>query len=153
ASSQPLATLGGLDVLREGGTAADAAICAAAILCVTEPHATGIGGDLLAIVRESSGALHGLDAAGPAPKDAPPDPPALQGPRSVDVPGAVAGWGELAERFGRIGLRRCLAPAIELAAGGIPAGFNSAETWRASPRAPAAFGPPPAFGAHYRLPA
>jgi gamma-glutamyltranspeptidase / glutathione hydrolase len=153
ASSQPLATLGGLDVLREGGTAADAAICAAAILCATEPHATGIGGDLLAIVREPSGPLHGLDAAGPAPKDAPPGPLAYEGPRSVDVPGAVAGWGELAERFGRIGLKRCLAPAIELAAGGIPAGFNSAQTWRASPRAPAAFGPPPEFGAHYRLPA
>ena len=153
ATSQPLATLGGLDVLREGGTAADAAICAAAILCVTEPHATGIGGDLLAIVREPSGALHGLDAAGPAPKDAPPEAPAYEGPRAVDVPGAVAGWGELAEKFGRSGLKRCLDPAIELATGGVPAGFNSAEIWRASPRAPAAFGPPPAFGAHYRLPA
>ena len=153
ASSQPLATLGGLDVLREGGTAADAAICAAAILCVTEPHATGIGGDLLAIVREPSGALHGLDAAGPAPKDAPREPPAYEGPRAVDVPGAVAGWGELAERFGRSGLKRCLEPAIELAAGGVPAGFNSAQIWRDSPRAPAAFGPPPEFGAVYRLPA
>jgi gamma-glutamyltranspeptidase/glutathione hydrolase len=153
ASSQPLATLGGLDVLREGGTAADAAICAAAILCVTEPHATGVGGDLLAIVREPSGALHGLDAAGPAPSAAPREPPAYDGPRSVDVPGAVAGWGELAERFGRSGLGRCLRPAVELAAEGVPAGFNSAQIWRVSPRAPAALGPPPEFGARYRLPA
>ena len=153
ATSQPLATLGGLDVLREGGTAADAAICAAAILCVTEPHATGVGGDLFAILREPSGALHGLDAAGPAPQAAPREPPAYDGPRSVDVPGAVAGWGELAERFGRAGLKRCLRPAIELAAEGVPAGFNSGEIWRASPRAPAALGPPPGFGARYRLPA
>ena len=153
ATSQPLATLGGLDVLREGGTAVDAAICAAAILCVTEPHATGIGGDLLAIVREPSGALRGLDAAGPAPKAAPREPPANDGPRSVDVPGAVAGWGELAERFGAVGLDRCLRPAVELAAEGIPAGFNCAQTWRASPRTPAELGPPPTFGGRYRLPA
>jgi gamma-glutamyltranspeptidase/glutathione hydrolase len=70
----------------------------------------------------------------------------------VDVPGAVAGWGELAERFGRTGLTRCLRPAVELAASGVPAGFNSAAIWRATPRAPAAFGPPPEFGARYRLP-
>jgi gamma-glutamyltranspeptidase / glutathione hydrolase len=153
ATSSSQAALHALDVLREGGTAADAAICAAATLCVTEPHATGVGGDLLAIVREPAGALHGLDAAGPAPNAAPREPPADDGPRSVDVPGAVAGWGELAERFGRAGLKRCLQPAVELAAGGVPAGFNSAQIWHASPRAPAAFGPPPEFGARYRLPA
>ncbi len=152
ASSQPLATIAGLDVLREGGTAVDAAICAAAVLCVTEPHATGIGGDLFAIVRDPSGALHGIDAAGPAPRSAPPEPPAQSGPRSADVPGAVAGWGELSQRFGRVGLDRCLRPAIDLAAGGVVAGFNSALVWRTSPRAPVAFGPPPAFGGRYWLP-
>jgi gamma-glutamyltranspeptidase / glutathione hydrolase len=152
ASSQPLATLAGLDVLREGGNAVDAAICAAAVLCVTEPHATGIGGDLFAIVRDGSGALHGLDAAGPAPRSASAEPPAELGPASVDVPGAVAGWGELSARFGRVGLERCLRPAVEFAREGVPAGFNCAQVWRASPRAPAAFAPPPAFGARYRLP-
>jgi gamma-glutamyltranspeptidase/glutathione hydrolase len=152
ASSQPLATLAGLDVLREGGNAVDAVICAAAVLCVTEPHATGIGGDLFAIVRDSSGALHGLDAAGPAPRSAPAGPPAEFGPTSIDVPGAVAGWGELSRRFGRVGLDRCLAPAIGFACDGVAAGFNSAQVWRASPLAPAAFGPPPEFGARYRLP-
>jgi gamma-glutamyltranspeptidase/glutathione hydrolase len=64
----------------------------------------------------------------------------------------VAGWGELSARFGRLGLERCLAPAIALAEDGVPAGFNCAAIWRATPRAPAAFGAPPAFGAHYRLP-
>jgi gamma-glutamyltranspeptidase / glutathione hydrolase len=152
ASSQPQATLAGLDVLREGGNAVDAAICAAAVLCVAEPHATGVGGDLFAIVRDPSGALHGLDAAGPAPRSAPPEPPAEFGPASVDVPGAVAGWGELSRRFGRLGLDRCLRTAIDLAEKGVPAGFNCAQVWRASPRAPAALGPAPEFGGRYRLP-
>jgi len=152
ATSQPLAALHALDVLREGGSAVDAAICAAAVLCVTEPHATGVGGDLFALVREPSGVLHALDAAGPAPALAPREPPDWSGPRSVDVPGAVAGWGELADRFGRHGLERCLRPAIELGAGGVPAGFNCAWTWRATDRAPAAMGPPPRFGQRYRLP-
>ncbi len=152
ATGQTLATLHGLDVLREGGSAADAAICAAAVLCVTEPHATGVGGDLFALIREPSGALHGLDAAGPAPRDAPRDPPDYEGPHSVDVPGAVAGWGELSTRFGRVGLERCLEPAIELAAAGVPAAFNCAALWQASPRAPVALGAPPDFGERYRLP-
>jgi gamma-glutamyltranspeptidase / glutathione hydrolase len=152
ASSQPLATLAGLDVLREGGNAVDAALCAAAVLCVTEPSATGVGGDLFAIVRDPSGELHGLDAAGPAPRSAPAGPPAAAGPASVDVPGAVAGWGELSRRFGRVGLERCLAPAIDLARDGVAAGFNCAREWRTSPRAPAAFGPAPEFGGRYRLP-
>ena len=152
ASSQPLATLSGLDVMREGGTAVDAAICAAAVLCVTEPHATGIGGDLFAIVRDPSGAVHGLDAAGPAPRSAPAAAPEECGPRSVDVPGAVAGWGELSRRFGRVGLERCLAPAIEFAREGVAAGFNCAHVWQASPRAPVALGPAPEFGRRYRLP-
>jgi gamma-glutamyltranspeptidase/glutathione hydrolase len=152
AAGQTLATLHALDVLREGGSAVDAAICAAAVLCVTEPHATGVGGDVLAIVRDPAGALHGLDAAGPAPRLAPREPPDYDGPRSVDVPGAVAGWGELSTRFGRAGLERCLESAIALAAGGVPAAFNCAAIWRASPRAPAALGEPPAFGRHFRLP-
>jgi gamma-glutamyltranspeptidase / glutathione hydrolase len=148
ASSQPLATLSGLDVLREGGNAVDAALCAAAALCVTEPHATGIGGDLLAMVREPSGVLSGLDAAGPAPRDAPVEPPAVRGPRSVTVPGAVAGWSALAERFGSMGLERCLRPAIAYASDGVPIGQRSAEIWRLAPPVL----PAPVAGERFRFP-
>jgi gamma-glutamyltranspeptidase/glutathione hydrolase len=152
ASSQPLATLGAVDILRQGGNAVDAALCAAAILCVTEPHATGIGGDLFAIVRDPAGEVVGLDAAGPAPRTALPEPPALEGPRSVTVPGAVAGWSALNERFGTLSLEECLAPAIALASDGVAAGHYTSEVWRLSPRAPKAFGPAPAFGARFALP-
>lgn len=150
ATSQPLATISGLEVLRSGGNAVDAAICAAAVLCVTEPHATGIGGDLLAIVRLRSGDVVGLDAAGPAPRNAPAEPPELHGPRSVTVPGAVAGWSELNERFGSLPLDRCLEPAIEFARRGVAAGHHTAEVWRLAPDAP--LGPPPAHGQRFRVP-
>jgi gamma-glutamyltranspeptidase/glutathione hydrolase len=152
ASSHTLASIEGLDVLRAGGNAVDATLCMAAVLCVAEPHATGVGGDLFALIRDPAGGLIGLDAAGPAPTGAASEPPALDGPRSVDVPGAVAGWGELARRFGQIGLERCLEPAIELARKGIASGWNSGRVWQLSPRAPRAFGAPPAFGERFTLP-
>jgi gamma-glutamyltranspeptidase/glutathione hydrolase len=153
ASSQPSATLSAVDALRAGGNAIDAAICAAAVLCVTEPHATGVGGDAFAIVRDSTGQLAGLDAAGPAPRSAASQPPAWHGPQSVTVPGAVAGWGELARRFGRFGLDRCLQPAIDLADRGVAAGADTAHVWQLSERAPRALGPAPNFGQRFRMPA
>jgi gamma-glutamyltranspeptidase / glutathione hydrolase len=152
ASSQPLATVSGLDILREGGNAVDAAVCMAAVLCITEPEATGVGGDLFALVRDPGGEISGLDAAGPAPARAPAEAPVLTGPNSVDVPGAVAGWGALSERFGRLGLERCLRPAIELGRRGFAIDANTARAWRYSGRAPSAFGPTPAFGDRVRLP-
>ncbi len=153
ACSQPLATLNALEVLRGGGNAVDAALCAAAVLCVTEPYATGVGGDMFAIVRTPDGELLGLDGSGPAPASAPPEPPALAGPRSVTVPGAVGGWHELSSRFGRLELARLLRPAIDLATNGVAAGYECSQSWQHSDRAPAAFGPPPQFGSHFRLPA
>jgi gamma-glutamyltranspeptidase/glutathione hydrolase len=152
ATSQAPATLAGLDMLRRGGSAADAAIAAAAVCCVAEPMSTGIGGDAFAIVW-NAGAADGLDAAGPAPRTASPeDVPTAGGPRSVDVPGAVAGWAALSERYGRLGLDTCLAPAIDLAERGVAAGYHCSWGWRQSTKAPAEFGPAPAVGEVFRLP-
>jgi gamma-glutamyltranspeptidase/glutathione hydrolase len=130
ATSQPLATRAALRVLEHGGNAADAAVAAAAMLCVTEPMSTGLGGDAFAIVWRD-GAVEGLDAAGPAPARAEPlQPVADRGPRSVDVPGAVGGWAALAERHGRLGLAACLADAIDVAEGGFAVGGRTSAAWQ-----------------------
>jgi gamma-glutamyltranspeptidase/glutathione hydrolase len=151
ATSQPTATLAGLDVLNAGGNAVDAAIAAAAVLCVSEPMSTGIGGDAFAIVHDSEG-VHGLDAAGPAPQAAPRTPVATAGPMASVVPGAVRGWEALNHRFGRLGLDRLLAPAIDLARGGVAAGFNCAYSWQRAERAPLELGPAPSVGGRFALP-
>jgi gamma-glutamyltranspeptidase/glutathione hydrolase len=129
ATSQPLATQAGLRAFERGGNAVDAALTAAAVLCVTEPMSTGIGGDAFAMIW-SDGRLVGLDAAGPAPAAADPDDPvAERGASSVTVPGAVAGWQVLSERFGRLGLGACLADAIDLAEGGYAISPVAAAAW------------------------
>ena len=111
ATSHPRATDAALDILRAGGNACDAAVAAAAVLCVCEPMSTGIGGDAFALVW-CDGVLSGLNASGRAPAAADPDvldriP--LYGPMSVTVPGAVSGWVALLERHGRLGLDRVCA--------------------------------------------
>ena len=151
ATSQAAATQAGLRALERGGTAADAAVAAAAVLCVTEPMSIGIGGDAFAIVWDGE-AVHGLDAAGPAPRSADPDGPIEQrGPRSTTVPGSVAGWGELLSRFGALGLDRALQDAIDMAERGVAAGVRVAEMWarRGGPSEP---GETPRVGSTYRLP-
>src|SRR4051794_3010502 len=133
ATSQPSATLAALRMLDAGGDAAAAAIAAAAVLGVPEPMSTGIGGDAFAIVWRG-GEVSALDAAGPAPASADPEARVeAVGPRSVTVPGAVAGWRALSERFGRLGLDTCLAPAIDLARGGFALGARAAEIWTGAP--------------------
>src|SRR4051794_23609628 len=150
ATSQPLATRAALRILETGGNAADAALAAAAGCAGCEPMATGIGGDCFALVWHD-GAATGLDAAGPAPAGAPPGAePEFSGPRSVDVPGAVAGWGALSERFGRLGLDTCVAPAIEAASGGFAVGARTAGEWARSPMPPAPFAPVPRAGGVFR---
>ncbi len=151
ATSQPLATRAGLRALERGGNAVDAALAAAAVLCVTEPMSTGIGGDAFALLWDGAH-LHGLDAAGPAPRGADPTAPiAARGPRSVTVPGAVAGWAALAERFGRLGLDTALGDAIAAAEEGFAVGAITTEAW-ARAGAPRELGPVPSAGATARLP-
>jgi gamma-glutamyltranspeptidase/glutathione hydrolase len=133
ATSQPLATRAGLRALERGGNAADAALAAAAVQCVTEPMSTGVGGDAFAIVWRD-GRADGLDAAGPAPANAHPvEPVEERGPRSVTVPGAVAGWAELSERFGRLGLDTCLEDAIDVAERGFAPGRRTRARWDGAP--------------------
>jgi gamma-glutamyltranspeptidase/glutathione hydrolase len=123
ATSQPLAASAGLQVLRQGGNAVDAAVAAAAVISLTEPCSNGLGSDNFAIVWDGK-ALHGLNSSGTAPAAWTPeyfekrygtDPAArpLRGWDTVTVPGAVAGWAALHGRFGRLGFGDVLAPAIE----------------------------------------
>jgi gamma-glutamyltranspeptidase / glutathione hydrolase len=151
ATSQPLATRAGLRALEQGGNAVDAALAAAAVLCVTEPMSTGIGGDLFAQVWDGK-ELHGLDAAGPAPLRADPEGPVEEaGPRSVTVPGAVAGWAALSERFGRLGLDAALQDAISAAEDGFALAVWTAHAWVRSD-AGLALGRVPSVGERVRLP-
>ena len=151
ATSQPLATRAGLRMLEQGGNAADAALAAAAVCCVTEPMSTGIGGDAFALVWRD-GQLDALDAAGPAPRNAAPSTPVAEhGPTSVTVPGAVAGWAELAQRHGRLGLDVCLGPAIDAAEQGFAVALRTAELWQRI-AGPPELGPPPQVGDVVRLP-
>ena len=160
ATSHPLATRAALRVLEEGGNAVDAAVTAAAVLCVCEPYSTGIGGDLFAIVWHA-GSAHGLNASGRAPASVAADALpqiATGGPLSVTVPGAVSGWAALLERFGSLGLDRCLAPAIEAAEQGFAVTPVIAATWSALARgltdeeARRVFGDAPSVGRIVRLP-
>src|SRR5436190_3730865 len=151
ATSHPLATRAGLRLLERGGNAVDAALGAAAVLCVAEPMSTGIGGDAFGLVWKD-GELKGLDAAGPAPATAAPVAPVAQtGPRSVTVPGALAGWATLSQRNGKLGLDACLADAIDAAERGVAATVRTAESW-ATFGGPDELGPTPRAGEIFRQP-
>lgn len=121
-TSHPLAAQAGLRMLLRGGNAIDAAIAAAAVLTVVEPVGCGLGGDAFAILWDGA-QLHGLNASGPAPQAWTPDYfrqkhdgriPAL-GWDTVTVPGMVAGWVELSERFGKLPFAELFDPAIDIA--------------------------------------
>jgi len=141
ATSQPLAVQAGIDVLRRGGNAVDAAIAANAVLGVVEPMSCGVGGDLFAIVWEArSGKLFGLNASGRSPYRASLDEMRARGlaelpatgPLSWSVPGAVDGWEALRSRFGTRPLAELLEPAIAIAEEGFPVGEVTAWMWQAS---------------------
>jgi gamma-glutamyltranspeptidase / glutathione hydrolase len=151
ATSQPTATAAGLRMLREGGNAADAVLAAAAVLCVSEPMATGPGGDMFALIFDR-GTVEAIDGAGPAPRHPQGDlAPDRYGPRSVDVPGAVAGWQLLSER-GRLGLEACLREAIVLAEDGFAVGARCAHSWATAANLPVGFEDVPRCGDRVRLP-
>ena len=129
ATSQPLATQIALDILKAGGTAVDAAIAANAALGLMEPTGCGIGGDLFAIVWDAEKReLTGLNASGRAPaamtieyfRENGLDSIPPLGPLPVSVPGAVDGWYELHDRYGRMPMSEILAPAVEYARKGFP---------------------------------
>ena len=103
ATSHPLATRAGVRALDRGGNAVDAALAAAAMLCVAEPGHTGIGGDLFAQVWHD-GKLHGLNGSGRSPAVLPELAVDELGPRSVTVPGSVRAWFDLSERLGSLGI-------------------------------------------------
>ena len=129
ATSHPLASQIGIDILKEGGNAIDAAIAANAALGLMEPTGNGIGGDLFAIVWiEKEKKLYGLNASGRSPEDLTlkyfiennfKSIPAY-GPLPVSVPGVVDGWFELHNKFGKIKMRDILSPTIKYAEDGFP---------------------------------
>ena len=138
ASENPLASQAGAMILARGGHAVDAAIAANAVIGLVEPMMNGVGGDLFAIVYENkTGQLHGVNASGWAPAALTPavlkargfDLMPQSGVHSVTVPGAVAGWALLRDRFGRKSFSEILAAAISLADEGFPVAEIIAAEW------------------------
>jgi gamma-glutamyltranspeptidase/glutathione hydrolase len=140
ATSHPLASAAGLAVLERGGNAIDAAVTAAAVLSVVEPHMTGLGGDLFALVwLGKERRLVGLNASGRSGslmtreelvrrgRTTVP----IDGAEPITVPGALSGWAMLLDRYGTIALERALERAIELADQGFPVSPIIAAQWQA----------------------
>ena len=141
ATSHPLGAMSGLRILMEGGNAVDAAVAAAATLNVVEPHATGVGGDVFALVwMKRDGRVTALDASGRSSAnasleelvdkglDAIPD----QSPYAVTVPGAVSGWQSVLDAYGQMTLADVLKPAISYAEEGHAVPEVVSGYWHAS---------------------
>ncbi|MCY4656083.1 MAG: gamma-glutamyltransferase family protein [Gammaproteobacteria bacterium] len=134
ASSQPLATQAGVEVLRKGGNAVDAALATAITLTVVEPCSNGVGSDLFAIVSDQKG-LQGLNASGRSPRalnmqkfeglESMP----ISGWDCVTVPGAVSGWVALSDRYGHLPFRDLFESAIQYAHDGFAVGSITARAW------------------------
>ena len=140
ATSQPLATAAGLAVLQRGGNAFDAAVTAAAMLNVVEPHMTGIGGDMFALFWSARDhKLYALNASGRSGALMTREELARRGRTSmpqtgaetITVPGALSGWQTLLQRYGTITLAQALAPAIRTADEGFPVTPIIAADWAA----------------------
>jgi gamma-glutamyltranspeptidase/glutathione hydrolase len=146
ATSQPLAAEAGIETLRAGGNAFDAAVATAATLNVVEPMSTGLGGDAFAMYRTADGEVGAMRACGGAPEaatldrvrecaaeQADTDPESaempLRGPLAVTVPGAPRGWEATVEQFGRLDLADVLDDAIHYATEGFPVSEVIAGAW------------------------
>lgn len=126
AASQPLAVSAGVEVLRRGGSAADAAIAVSAVLCVVEPGASHLGGDAFVITHNASDKTNlAFNGSGEAPHKATKEEFSqsidLHGYKSATVPGLVSTWFAIHEKFGLLPMSELLAPAIEYAREGFPA--------------------------------
>ncbi|WP_372425405.1 gamma-glutamyltransferase family protein [Salinarimonas chemoclinalis] len=171
ATSHPLASLVGVETMKRGGSAADAALAASAMLCVVEPHMTGIGGDCFALVAPPGAPTRALMGSGPAPKGVDRAAVADAGlaaipddsPHAVNVPGAVAAWVALHAAHGRLPLAELMEPAARVAEAGYAIAPRVAYDWAAHaarlarrPESAAAFlrdGRPLAAGDVHRQPA
>ncbi len=138
ATSQPLASQVGLEVLKRGGNAVDAAIAMAAMLNVTEPNMTGIGGDAFVMIYSpKTKTLEGLNASGRAPRALNLDYFAarkitqmpMTGMEAITVPGAFDGWVTLLDKYGTMKLADLMAPAIGYAEHGFPVMEKTAADW------------------------
>ncbi len=133
-TTQPLASQAGLRMMLAGGNAVDAALATAITLTVVEPVMNGIGGDMFALVWHE-GKLHGISSCGAAPAAWTPDyfagrdtmPPTGWG--TVTVPGQVAGWKALSDKFGKLPFAQLFEPAIEYASRGFPVSPVIARQW------------------------
>ena len=168
-TSQPLASMAGIDALKAGGNCVDAAIAANAVLGVTEPASCGIGGDLFAILwLEKEGRLFGLNASGRAPRAWTLEKARERGleripresPLAWSVPGCVSGWEALGRRFGTRSLEQNLEAAIHYASDGFPVSpiISGHFAWRDedNPHLAAVYHPDgqvPGFGDVFRNPA
>lgn len=139
-AGHPLAAVAGIDVLRRGGNATDAALAMAGVLAVVRPHMNGVGGDAFALFYDGeSGEVQALNGSGGAGALAEPsffrdrghDAVPETGPMSVSVPGAVAAWADAHSRFGSLPLEELLAPAIGYAQDGFPVSTRLASDFEA----------------------
>jgi gamma-glutamyltranspeptidase / glutathione hydrolase len=141
-TSHPLAAQAGMRMLHQGGNAVDAAIAAAAVLTLTEPVSNGLGSDAFCLLWDGT-KLHGLNASGRAPKAWTPEyfkrkygadalTPPVRGWDSVTVPGAVAGWASMSERFGKLPFADLLEPAIDIAERGYAVPVVVQQKWAAA---------------------
>lgn len=129
-AGHPLAVAAGQEMLRAGGTAVDAAVAAQAVLGVVLPHACGLGGDAMFLVAEGDGSAVAVNGAGSASAASQPGPIPMDGGGRVTVPGAVAAWATVLERWGALDPKAVLEPAARLAEARLPVGPSVARAAR-----------------------